>query len=72
MSITFKDLSNFLITSQSKTLSEASEKLNMSQPSLTLGIQKLEAELGYPLFIRSRDSDSKLILISLPFLRMFR
>ena len=55
MSITFKDLSNFLITSQSKTLSEASEKLNMSQPSLTLGIQKLEAELGYPLFIRSRS-----------------
>lgn len=55
MSITFKDLSNFLITSQSKTLSEASEKLDMSQPSLSLGIQKLEAELGYPLFIRSRS-----------------
>lgn len=54
MSITFKDLSNFLVTSESKTLSEASEKLNISQPSLSLGIQKIEAELGYPLFIRSR------------------
>jgi DNA-binding transcriptional LysR family regulator len=55
MSITFKDLENFLVTSNSRTLSEASEKLNMSQPSLSLGIQKIEAELGYPLFIRSRE-----------------
>ncbi len=55
MSITFKDLENFLVTSESKTLSEASEKLNMSQPSLSLGIQKIEAELGYALFIRSRE-----------------
>lgn len=55
MSITFKDLENFIITSESRTLSEASEKLNMSQPSLSLGIQKIESELGYPLFIRSRQ-----------------
>lgn len=55
MSITFKDLENFIVTSESKTLSEASEKLNMAQPSLSLGIQKLEAELGYPIFIRSRE-----------------
>lgn len=55
MSITFKDLENFIATCESKTLSEASEKLNMSQPSLSLGIQKIEQELGYPLFIRSRS-----------------
>lgn len=55
MSITFKDLENFIVTSESRTLSEASEKLSMSQPSLSLGIQKIEAELGYPLFLRSRE-----------------
>lgn len=55
MSITFKDLENFLISAEAKTLSEASEKLNMTQPSLSLGIQKLEKELETKLFIRSRD-----------------
>lgn len=55
MSITFKDLENFLITAESLTLSEASEKLGMAQPSLSLGIKKLETELGYPLFLRSRE-----------------
>lgn len=55
MSITFRDLENFLITSKCRTLSEASEKLNVAQPSLSLGIQKLKSELGHPLFIRSRE-----------------
>ncbi|MFA5583254.1 MAG: LysR family transcriptional regulator [Bacteriovoracaceae bacterium] len=55
MRITFKDLENFITTAESKTLSEASEKLDISQPSLSLGIQKIEQELGYPLFIRSRS-----------------
>lgn len=55
MSITFKDLSNFIMVAESKTLSEASEKLEMAQPSLSLAIKKLETELGMPLFVRSRD-----------------
>lgn len=55
MSITFKDLENFIITADSKSLSQASEKLSMAQPSLSLGIQKLEKELGQSLFIRTRD-----------------
>jgi len=55
MSITFKDLENFLTVAKSKTLSEASEKLDMAQPSLSIGIKKLEMELGMPLFIRSRN-----------------
>lgn len=53
--ITFKDLENFITCAQSKTLSEASEKLEMAQPSLSLGIKKIETELGYPLFIRAKD-----------------
>lgn len=55
MKITFKDLENFVVSAKSKTLSEASEKLNMAQPSLSLGIRKLEKELGYPLFYRGRN-----------------
>lgn len=55
MSITFKDLQNFLTVAQSKTLSEASEKLDMAQPSLSLGIKKIEKDLATTLFIRGRD-----------------
>lgn len=54
MSLTFKDLENFITTAKSKTLSEASEKLDMAQPSLSLGIKKIEKELGMPLFTRGR------------------
>jgi DNA-binding transcriptional LysR family regulator len=55
MKITFKDLENFVTCAQSKTLSEASEKLDMAQPSLSLGIKKIETELGYALFFRSKE-----------------
>lgn len=55
MPVTFKDLENFIVVSESKTLSEASEKLEMAQPSLSLAIKKLETELDMPLFIRSRE-----------------
>lgn len=55
MSITFKDLENFITVANSRTLSEASEKLDMAQPSLSLGIKKMEKELGIPLFIRGRS-----------------
>ena len=55
MRITFKDLENFVTCAQSRTLSEASGKLDMAQPSLSLGIKKLETELGYPLFLRSKE-----------------
>lgn len=46
MSLTFKDLENFITVAKSRTLSEASEKLDMAQPSLSLGIKKMEKELG--------------------------
>lgn len=54
MSVTFKDLENFIAVAHSRTLSEASEKLEMAQPSLSLAIKKLETELNLPLFIRGR------------------
>jgi DNA-binding transcriptional LysR family regulator len=54
MSLTFKDLQYFVAVAHSQTLSEASEKLEMAQPSLSLGIKKLETELNQVLFIRSR------------------
>ena len=55
MSVTFKDLENFIAVAHSRTLSEASEKLEMTQPSLSLAIKKLETELNLPLFIRGRS-----------------
>lgn len=55
MSLTFKDLENFVTVAKSKTLSEASEKLDMAQPSLSLGIKKMEKDLGMPLFTRGRS-----------------
>ncbi len=55
MSITFKDLENFITVAKSRTLSEASEKLEMAQPSLSLGIKKMESEIGMPLFTRGRN-----------------
>lgn len=55
MSITLKDLENFVTVAKSRTLSEASVQLDMAQPSLSLGIKKIETELKTALFIRSRD-----------------
>ncbi len=55
MSITFRDLENFVAASEARTLSEAAEKLGMAQPSLSLALKKLEKEVGYPLFVRGRD-----------------
>lgn len=37
------------------TLSKAAEILNMSQPTLTRSMQRLEAEFGVPLFQRSKN-----------------
>ena len=55
MSITYRDLENFLVCAESKTLSEAAEKLGMAQPSLSLGLKKLETELKTTLFLRSKE-----------------
>ncbi|MDK2125476.1 LysR family transcriptional regulator [Parachitinimonas caeni] len=55
MSVTFKDLEYFVAVAHSRTLSEASDKLGLAQPSLSLAIKKLENELKAPLFIRGRN-----------------
>jgi LysR family transcriptional regulator, cell division regulator len=55
MGLTFKDFENFIAVAHSRTLSEASEKLDMAQPSLSLGIKKIEEDLGQSLFVRSRN-----------------
>lgn len=48
------DLTYFLEVASSLNLSRAAERLGMSQPSLTLAIQRLEQAIGTPLLIRSK------------------
>ena len=45
-------LKYFLILCESQHVSKTAEKLNISQPSLSSTIKKLEKELGVPLFVR--------------------
>lgn len=48
------DLRYFAEVAQTANLSRAAERLGISQPSLTLSIQRLEANLGAPLLLRSQ------------------
>ncbi len=48
------DLTYFVEVSSSLNLSRAAERLGISQPSLTLAIQRLEQSVGTPLLIRSK------------------
>lgn len=48
------DLSYFVETASALNLSRAAERLGISQPSLTLSIQRLEHAVGTMLFIRSK------------------
>lgn len=54
MDISASDLRYFLGVAQSENLSRAAERLGISQPSLTLAMQRLEHVIGAPLLIRSR------------------
>lgn len=52
------DLSYFIEVASSSNLSRAAERLGVSQPSLTLAIQRLEASIGTALFLRSKKGVS--------------
>ncbi len=45
----------FLAVARTRNFTRAAEECNVSQPSLTRAIQKLEGELGGPLFRREHS-----------------
>jgi DNA-binding transcriptional LysR family regulator len=49
------DLHYFVTVAQLGSLSRAANHLGIAQPSLTLAMQRLESNLGTPLFVRSRQ-----------------
>lgn len=46
-------LKYFITVAQTEHMSRAAEQLNITQPSLSTSIRRLEAELGFPLFDRT-------------------
>ncbi|PPL18946.1 LysR family transcriptional regulator [Microterricola pindariensis] len=53
---TFDQLRSFIVLADELHFSRAAEHLNMTQPPLSRQIQKLEGELGFSLFDRSKKS----------------
>ncbi|MFV0466537.1 MAG: LysR family transcriptional regulator [Lachnospiraceae bacterium] len=49
------ELEQFIAFSEYGTLSKAAEKLNISQPTITRTMQRVEDSFGIPLFIRSKN-----------------
>ena len=49
-------LQQLVVIAQEKVLTKAAEKLNISQSALSRSIQRLEDELGVPLFTRTKNS----------------
>lgn len=56
--VDYEILEQFVTFYRTKTLRETAEKKHISQPTLTRNMQKLEAEFGVPLFIRTKNSIS--------------
>lgn len=52
MRFTFRQLEYFIATAESGSITLASERVNISQPSISTAISSLEQELGVQLFIR--------------------
>lgn len=53
-----KQLYYFVQTSQNHSINETAQKLYISQPSLSISLKALETELGFPLFLRSKQGIS--------------
>lgn len=53
--MTFQQLRYLLEVHKTGSISKAAENLFVSRPSVSLSISSLEAELGYPVFIRSQS-----------------
>lgn len=54
MNLRWTDIRNFIQIAPCSTLMEASRKLHISQPALSESLKRLEEDLGYKLFYRSR------------------
>lgn len=52
--MTLKQMRYTIAIARYASISEAAKKLYLTQPSLTSSIHQLEAELGFPIFLRSR------------------
>lgn len=53
--MTFEDLSVILAIAEEKSITRASERLLIAQPSLSQRLQKVEKELDTKLFLRLRN-----------------
>ncbi|MBO5868427.1 MAG: LysR family transcriptional regulator [Oscillospiraceae bacterium] len=53
--MTFQQLRYLIEVCKAGSISKAAENLFVSRPSVSLSISSLEAELGYPIFIRSQN-----------------
>jgi DNA-binding transcriptional LysR family regulator len=54
MALRLDDIDYFLAVARHRRVRRAALDLGLSQPAVTKGIQRLEQELGFPLFVRSR------------------
>ncbi|MBW5801325.1 LysR family transcriptional regulator [Halomonas elongata] len=53
MNPSIKQLKSFIAVARSRSLAEASERVHLSQPALSIAIRKLEEAVGGPLFART-------------------